>query len=279
MLNVQHGVSIVVIVSRANFLHDTIESIIHQTSNRWELILLVNGLVAKEKYYVANLLNNYASKKIRVYYHDKVGVGIARKKLFTLARYPYILPVDDDDMIVPGAVEKVLRCFKKFHSASIVRGGKMSVSCDAVYDHESVAKKSKITCIPLPRRNILGMTADIGNVNQLYCINKKLLNTVGELKTYSDFYHVGEEIDLFLKLEEKGEIVWIDKILYLKRKHDNNVLKRFSSSELIELLRRYAQIAIKRRKLKIKIVSTRFPKRVDLDGIKRPKLEFVYERC
>lgn len=277
-MNVQHRVSIVVIVSRPNFLHGMLESIIHQSSSRWELILLVNGVTAKEKYYVANLLENYASKKMRVYFHDKVEVGIARKKLYKLARYPYILPVDDDDMIVPNAVEKVLRCFKKYPDASIVRGGKVSVAHDMEYDYDSVVKLSKTTCHPCPRIKIFGMTADVGNVNQLYCINKKLLDAVGELKTYRDFYHVGEEVDLFLKLEEKGPIVWIDKMLYLKRKHDKNVLKRFSSAGLIKLLRRYAQDGIKRRKLKIKIASTRFPECLDVDGIKRPKLEFLYKQ-
>ncbi|MEK6727165.1 MAG: glycosyltransferase family 2 protein [Candidatus Omnitrophota bacterium] len=270
-------VSIIAIVSRCDFLQDLLESIFEQRSKRWELILLVNGFSGKEKKIVQGILDRYKTGEMKVYFHKRIGVGIARKKLFRLAKCPYILPVDDDDMLVPTAVAEVIKCFRRHPGAAIVRAGKVYIDAYARYSNGFARQASGINCHPLPRMQMYGMTMDVDNVFQLYCVNKSFLNKTEELKTYRDFSHMGEDLDLFLKLEELGDIIWINKILYFKRLHKNNVLKKFSKEKLIQLELRYIYNAIRRRKLKIKVASVELLERLDVDGLRRPQHIFKYK--
>lgn len=271
-------VSILVIISRCDFLQAFFESIIKQTLDQWEMILFINGLSRKDKIFVQELLANYKITKIKICFHRKVGVGIARKKIFELAICPYLLPVDDDDMLMPTAIESIIKCFMKHPKASIVRAGKIFIGEKTKYSNKLIRIVSKMSCYPLQRMQMYGMTMDIDNIFQLYCVNTAIFKKAAELTTYPDYKHVGEDLDLFLKLEELGEIVWIKKILYLKRKHASNVLKRFSKNKLILLERRYVRNAIRRRGLPIKISSIEPLARIDVDGVRRYQYVFRYKK-
>ena len=86
------------------FLQESVQSILDQTYQEWELIIGVNGNPD-----IFEQANEYANDKIRVYdlgiFENLNGKSVALNKLLVYAKYEYIALLDVDDVWLPNKLE------------------------------------------------------------------------------------------------------------------------------------------------------------------------------
>lgn len=89
-------VSIIMLTyNRANYIQLAIQSVLDQTYQNWELLILDDGSTDD----TATIVNSYADSRIK-YIHDPVNKGLARKRTESLA-FPtgeYVAILDSDDI-------------------------------------------------------------------------------------------------------------------------------------------------------------------------------------
>ena len=113
---------IIPIYNGEKFLHECIESILKQTYQEWELLLLDDGSID----HTYDICVKYLQKdsRVRVYSFTNCGVGATRNRGMKLAKGEYITFVDADDMVKPDYLEKLLNAIisgKEKNAISICR--------------------------------------------------------------------------------------------------------------------------------------------------------------
>jgi glycosyltransferase involved in cell wall biosynthesis len=88
------------------YIKETIHSVINQTNNRWELIIIDDGSTDSSPELVKPFLTN---KNISYYYQQNSGVSIARNHGIEKAQGDYIALLDADDIWQPTNLEKKIK--------------------------------------------------------------------------------------------------------------------------------------------------------------------------
>lgn len=111
---------IVPIYNAERYLRQCIMSVVGQTCDDWELILVNDG----SKDSSIKICREYAQNDSRIIVVDKVneGVSIARKKGAEISRGEYILFLDSDDWISKNSVE-VLKVYLSKYNYDIIKFG------------------------------------------------------------------------------------------------------------------------------------------------------------
>ncbi|WP_289127823.1 glycosyltransferase family 2 protein [uncultured Clostridium sp.] len=94
------------------FIGETIESVINQTYENWEMIIVDDCSKDNTK----DIVNKYAQNDDRIKYHileTNSGAAIARTRAMELARGDYMAFLDSDDLWVEDKLEKQLKFMKE----------------------------------------------------------------------------------------------------------------------------------------------------------------------
>jgi len=219
---------------RSKFLNDAILSIASQNSRRWKLSILVDGPPSDELLKIKRIISKYKNYPIEVMHQNNMGVAKTRKTLIESSNCKYIIPLDDDDFLCSSAVTTVIDKFQT--ETSLLRSGCLVLENKKRFYGER----------PWPRTFSNGLTLDPCNLLQLYCINREKYFLTEGINLLEGL-PFGEDIDLFLKMEEVGKIQCIPDILYARRYHSKNQLDSISKNKLNKLLRTYMKNAAERR--------------------------------
>jgi len=99
------------------FLRESVESILNQTFQEFELIIVDDGSVND----VEAVINSYEDKRIKFYKNEKnLGVAKTRNRLLDLAKGEYCAFQDADDISYPERLKKQAEFLDKNHEISIV---------------------------------------------------------------------------------------------------------------------------------------------------------------
>ncbi len=103
-----------------DLLHLAVESVINQTFQNWELLLINDG--SKDK--SGELCESYAKqdKRIRFFHQENKGITKTRNRGILESRGEYITFIDNDDEYLPDILEKAYERARKYH-ADIVKFG------------------------------------------------------------------------------------------------------------------------------------------------------------
>lgn len=205
-------VSIETPVYNARYLADLIRSVLAQTFDDWNLNIMVDGDGGPA---LGRVVDRYGDHpRIHVFRQERQGTVEARRNLTTQTDSAYITTIDEDDMIMPGAVAALVERARTFPGAALVRTGMRYVGGKGV--------PTALTFTPPQRRFARGMTEDLFNVSQLYLFSRENYERVGGWEG-DPAIRFGADSDLFAKLEEVGPFEIIREPLYLKRLHKHNL--------------------------------------------------------
>lgn len=103
------------------YLKDSIESVIEQTYNEWELIIVDDG--STDSSY--DICKNYAEKdkRIKLIHQENKGVSSARETGIKTATGEYLSFIDCDDMYTKDRLEKVIKIFEEDEECELVYCG------------------------------------------------------------------------------------------------------------------------------------------------------------
>jgi len=95
---------------REDFIIEAIESVINQTYQNWELIIVDDGSTDNTRQLISNFIYN---EKIHYYYQENAGQASALNHASTYAIGEYIAFVDSDNRWLPKRLELGLEAFRK----------------------------------------------------------------------------------------------------------------------------------------------------------------------
>lgn len=103
---------IIPVYNAQSFLHHAVESVLSDPGTDWELILVNDGSADGS----GLLCDRYASEdpRVRAIHQENRGPGGARNTGLENARGAYLIFVDSDDALTPGALDRIRRALEEF---------------------------------------------------------------------------------------------------------------------------------------------------------------------
>lgn len=228
---------IVPIYNVEGYLEESVKSVLDQSYNNIEILLINDGSTDKSKEVCMKLMAH--EKKIRYYEKRNSGLSDTRNVGLEKVRGEYISFVDSDDLLAPNAVRTLYELCKKYNTEIAV--GKISHFVDGkrpsykTQTRENVFEKDEAICDFLCQREI--STSACGKIYKA--------SVLKDVRFKSGILY---EDNLFLSdvLNRVQKVVYTDEECYGYRHRANSITtKHFSEKDLDiidignELVRRY----------------------------------------
>ena len=191
------------------FLSESINSLLSQTYQNWELIFWDNLSSDKSK----EVLKSFSDNRIKYYSSDKfLNLYEARNLAIQKSIGKYICFLDTDDLWTKDKIEKQINFLKENQEY------KMVYSNYYILDEKKKIKYKKYTS-PLPQGNITKSLLKNYSVGILTtCLEKKIFDKLNFKKEYN----IIGDFDFFIKLSQEQKIGCIQKPLAYYRLHETN---------------------------------------------------------
>lgn len=226
-------ISIVIpLYNGADYLAQTIDSVLQQTEADWELIIVDDGSKDKSAAIATRYLN--LDGRIRLVRQENAGVAAARNRGLRemCPSSEYVILLDQDDLWTPVALEVLLGALKANPDAVAAYGLMHSIDargqlCPPDY-YERLQRNRKavvgkrLTTWPLPRPttfDTLVFTNVVVTPGQVL-IRRRALETAGPFDSQAA---PADDWDMWLRLTMQGDIVLLDKVTLYWRQHGSNV--------------------------------------------------------
>ena len=214
--------------NKANYLSETLDSVLNQTYSNWECIVINDGSPDNTK----EIAEFYTQKDNRFKYlhQDNQGVSIARNNGINASSGDYILPLDADDIIEPSYIQKAIDYYLSNPSTKLVYckydtfGLQIGEAKVPKYSYEELLWTCMIPCSSVFRRYDFDKTSGYNP----------------DMKTgYEDW-------DFLLSFLDKESIVYqLDEILFHYRKTEssrNNIADKHSEELFIQVYKNHKSI-------------------------------------
>jgi GT2 family glycosyltransferase len=245
-------VSIEVPVIRGGWLIQCVDSVLAQTSPNWTLSLLSDGGDALALDLV-DRLGALDHPRIRVHVGGRLGIARARQFLSERSYGDLILPLDDDDVLAPRAVEHLVSAAIAAPWAGIIRARRSFID-------ERGETVSMPDWFSFERRHYYrGATLDISNHSQLYAVRRNGFLAAGGWTGFEEFLGMGEDCSCFATMESISDIVLLDEVLYQYRLHGSRTSHRVTETNADEMWRRIADHATTKRGAPVTRLTQRPP--------------------
>ena len=225
-----------------NYIQDTIDSVIRQTYNNIELIILDDGssdnTLAKIKEYESKCQKRFK----RFLYSTQKNQGTVKtlNSLLSKAKGEYIAMIASDDMYYDEALELELEELKKDPNVSLVTGRSLYINSQGkvCYLNSKQQLTVSISCAKWKdcndyvssTRSVDYLSNNFGSYDSLalynyisngYLIKRSFLDKVLPFKEQAPM----EDYWLMLQLSKISKFKFIDKPLFYYRQHDTNTIK------------------------------------------------------
>jgi glycosyltransferase involved in cell wall biosynthesis len=190
------------------FLNNCLKSIYEQTYNNWEVIF-VDDCSDDDSLQIAN---EYADKdkRIKVFSNEvNQGCGFTKARCVQLASGEICGFLDPDDALLPSALEIMVKKHSEYPAASLLYSRRFHCN-----------KKMKIYDVSEDDTGRFVSQLSTPLINHFCSFKKKMYDQTGGIDPYMKR---AVDQDLYLKLEEKGGVVFVPEVLYLYRHNANSI--------------------------------------------------------
>jgi len=201
-----HFSVIIPLYNKAPYVRKTVESVLRQTFDDYELVIIDNGSNDGSSEIVAS----FTDPRIRIVrLEENVGVSNARNKGVSLSSSPYITFLDADDWWEPTFLEEMARLIERHPDAGIygtgyyiVKNGKKKVAPIGVENGFSEGDVNycrvyaKTLCMPLTSITV--------------SMPRAVFDEMGGFKPH---LKLGEDFDLWIRIALKRKVVFLNKPL------------------------------------------------------------------
>jgi MoaA/NifB/PqqE/SkfB family radical SAM enzyme/glycosyltransferase involved in cell wall biosynthesis len=212
---------------KSRFFDETILSVVTQTCDDWELVVIVDGPPEYDREVIIGILDKYASdSRIRFQVQENLGTGPTRRRLAELAKGNFIVSLDDDDMFHCEVLDVFRKAIKQNPDTEVFRAGAQLIGMSSQY-------------LAARQRTIVdGISCDIFEATQPFAISKRALAKLGGFDGDKNFGDAGEDSDLFLKIDSASiKTKLIDLPLYYRRLTTLNQTLSFSPDDCMRHIR------------------------------------------
>ncbi len=202
--------------NRAHFIGETLESVLAQTYQNWECIVVDDG----SSDYTDELMEFFCEKDSRIQYHHRPadkpkGGNTCRNYGFELSKGEYINWFDSDDLMFSDFLEKKILPLKDNSFKFSICG------CQVINEKESKVYKSIFN-------NDLNLFREILNFNKIIITNSILFKReyLGKTALFDVTLYRGQETEFFSRLfykESKENYIIINEPLFTYKIHPNSI--------------------------------------------------------
>lgn len=226
---------IIPVYDRTEMLKESIESILHQAYQNFELLLVCDGSPPE----TMDVVNKYASNpRVRIFrYKDNSGTPVrGRNKGIREAKGKYTAFHDSDDIAEPNRLEISCR-YAEEYDADVVYGTWRIKKEKGAYNHDKLSNDQKVYS---PDCDYVSLKRGTNFLCQSTAMVKtEALINAGGLKPEM---HYCEDYELWLRLAYLGyKFKSIPQILTTLRLHSNNLESRFKEKEKIYIQKAIAE--------------------------------------
>lgn len=225
--------------NNAEYFKDCYHSLIQQTYQNWEAIILDDGSAESEKKLIHEIIES--DKRFKYFENTKnKGVGFTKNRLINLANGEILGYVDPDDAILPTAIERSIAVFMK--NEKVVLTYSRLMSCDKNLKPLNAFKIARQVQNDDPY--FFNFPIQIAH---FVCFKKDSYHQTTGMNTE---LKISEDQDLYLKLYEKGKAVFINETNYLYRTHSSGISQNDNKKKSYEYWGKVIWDAMQRRGLK-----------------------------
>lgn len=258
---------IIPVYNKRPHLERSIDSVLNQTLDEWELIIVDDGSTDGSREYLLDTYKN--NPKIRIFFRNAPGPGgyLARNFAIPKAKYDWIAFLDADDEWIPTRLIDMLNLSKKFpdcdflSSAWIEKNGKIQNFDD--YFKINQSKDSHEFDLKLFMENKQPVWTSV-------VIVKK--NLILNLNGFNTNWKMGADLDLWFRILLNGtKGAWLNKVTAFYYLDAVNMVTRktiFYKSPVVETIKNY----LKKSQLKNKKLENglkKYSNRITLYTIKK----------
>jgi glycosyltransferase involved in cell wall biosynthesis len=228
---------ITIFLNGERFIREAIESVLAQTMDRWELLLVDDGSTDRSTE-IALWYENEYPKKIKYLEHEghrNLGTSASRHLGVTAAQGKYIAFIDADDVWLPQRLERHLKVFEMFPSAVMVCGPTLYWFNWQSINNGWAGERDYVGDLFLPTGALIFSTVSIalflgtGNAPAIcsLTVRREIVVQVGGFEhIFRDLY---EDQVVISKVCLAGPIVAIQDVLDRYRQHSDSLCHRTGS--------------------------------------------------
>jgi len=226
----------------SRWISDSIQSVLDQYYEQWELLIVDDGSTDNTKNIVKDFLND---KRIKYYYQENSGPAVARNYGISKASGKYLAFLDSDDLWKPNKLEIQFNHLNK------------NPDCCLIHTNYSTFEYNTQTSKPFQQTSWflnwdenerLLMFDTIGTLTVL--TETQLIKNLGGFK--NDLYGT-EDWDLWIRVSKEGKISKLNDDTAYYRIHPDGISQSFDK-HLVELNKVYTQHVFQS-KIKIKYAA------------------------
>lgn len=239
--------------TREKYLREAIESILNQTFNDFELVIVNDGSTDEN---CEKVLLSYNDNRIKYYKNSQnSGLVYTRNRLLELAQGEYIANMDSDDVSFPNRLEKQIEYFKSHPEISLLGSWAISIpSNDTMRAPKSIKIMDIISDCPCIHPTVMFRRADFEKYGLKYSSN--LISA--------------EDYDLYASAIKYVNITNIQEPLLYYRRHGNNVSNKLRTETIVDSFKvqdKLLSYLSDDEKIKNKILDLAYTKKVKKSGL------------
>ena len=211
------------------YAREAIESVLSQEAIDFELIVVDDGSTDG----TAQVVESFADPRVRLIRHDRnLGIGRAHNRVLAASHAPFIAHVDADDVVLPGALRRMLAAFEDAPRVGLAHCHYLLIDRHGTVRGDSVRRMSPGVDY---RRELLVRGGSIANHLRTY--RREALEAVGP---FDERGGVGVDSEMALRILDRYEIRLVAEVLYAQRLHGSNACQSMPFKEVRLWYRRAA---------------------------------------
>jgi glycosyltransferase involved in cell wall biosynthesis len=194
--------------NRKAYLQETLSSVFAQTYEDYEVVVLDDGSTDG----TPDMMQS-GTYDVRYYWQENQGEAAARNRLIRLARGRYVSFIDSDDLLVPDAIERLVKAVEAEQEDVIAYGSYIRIDQDGNHVRCSGKKlySGYIT-------NHMFQDIFVHPAGSIY--PRRVFEDIGE---YDTSLRVCTDYDLELRASTKYRFIALDEPTFLRRRHADNI--------------------------------------------------------
>ena len=231
------------------YVQETIKSIINQTYQNIELIIVDDGSKDSTWQKIQELKDECEKRFVRVHFETKENEGTCKtfNRLLDLSQGEYVYFIASDDMAKPEAIETEVKFLSKHKDYALVVGDNEIIDADGkraywdnernlIYDKKQTKFLTFCDFLKAGRPYVDFNSEDFGSYGSLtmgnyipngYLIRKSIFDKIGRFTPEAPL----EDYWLMLQISKYSKMKYIDKILFSYRWHQTNSVKNIDKME------------------------------------------------
>jgi glycosyltransferase involved in cell wall biosynthesis len=198
--------------NQAHFLGEAIESVLSQSYRRFEVVVVDDGSTDE----TSEVASRYEG--VRLIRQENRGLAGARNRGLGEAKGEFLVFLDADDRLLPGALEAGLGCFEAHPECALVAGHSRFIDADGLLRAEPRPSEpigSDLYSALLERRYFL--------IPGSVMYRRAVIEAVGAFDTSLG---AAEDYDLYFRIAKKFPVYWHHDVVLEYRKHGASMTRK-----------------------------------------------------